>query len=273
MSTDDRQCRICLAGAEEETTMGRMIHPCLCSGSMKYIHVKCLHRWRTTSASQSAFFTCPQCKYNYRFSRTRIMGIATNPGASMFIVGSISALFFTVVVILSSFITTFFMSWFEQPSAYSGTGIFFGSYWYYSPIDILREIIGAALRILQDESGIGYDLFESRTSYTAPEAGEPSGPPGLFRSLVRRFLLGLPIVGGGSLVHLLLSMHLLSPLHMLARWRSSRRRRESSRDVVSLVIIGLILLGAARALMQVYRWTEALTKRLLYRLEDSILEV
>lgn len=32
---DDRQCRICFAGAEEEDALGRMISPCLCMGSMR----------------------------------------------------------------------------------------------------------------------------------------------------------------------------------------------------------------------------------------------
>jgi len=30
-----KQCRICLAGAEEEATCGRLIKPCLCRGSMQ----------------------------------------------------------------------------------------------------------------------------------------------------------------------------------------------------------------------------------------------
>ncbi|KAJ7786233.1 hypothetical protein B0H16DRAFT_23822 [Mycena metata] len=47
---------------------------------MSYVHVKCLQRWRNTSTSRSAFFSCPQCKYQYRFARTQIVGIATNPG-------------------------------------------------------------------------------------------------------------------------------------------------------------------------------------------------
>ena len=32
---DDRQCRICFLGAEEEESMGRLISPCLCTGSMR----------------------------------------------------------------------------------------------------------------------------------------------------------------------------------------------------------------------------------------------
>lgn len=32
---DDRQCRICLCGPEEEAEYGRLISPCLCAGSMR----------------------------------------------------------------------------------------------------------------------------------------------------------------------------------------------------------------------------------------------
>jgi hypothetical protein len=32
---DERQCRICFGGREEEETMGRLISPCLCTGSMR----------------------------------------------------------------------------------------------------------------------------------------------------------------------------------------------------------------------------------------------
>ena len=35
---DERQCRICFAGKEEEGTMGRLISPCLCTGSVRVSH-------------------------------------------------------------------------------------------------------------------------------------------------------------------------------------------------------------------------------------------
>lgn len=44
---DDRTCRICFCGPEE----GRLISPCLCKGSMKYVHLLCLQHWRTASAN------------------------------------------------------------------------------------------------------------------------------------------------------------------------------------------------------------------------------
>jgi hypothetical protein len=39
---DDRQCRICFGGPEDEAQLGRLISPCLCSGSMRVsVSVSC----------------------------------------------------------------------------------------------------------------------------------------------------------------------------------------------------------------------------------------
>ena len=100
MPEEEKQCRICLDGTESERELGRLIRPCLCKGSIsvslpfwlmrkwswnpyntQYVHLKCLQRWRSMSSSKSAFFACPQCRYQYRFARTHVVGIATNPGA------------------------------------------------------------------------------------------------------------------------------------------------------------------------------------------------
>lgn len=81
------------------------------------------------------------------------------------------------------------------------------------------------------------------------------------------------MVGAGSLVHMLLSAPLLGPLQWLARQRGSRRRRDQSRDIAAIIILALIVAGAARALYKVFRLTESVTKRLLLRAEDVILEV
>ncbi|KAK7064290.1 RING-CH-type domain-containing protein [Favolaschia claudopus] len=245
MPPDDRQCRICLAGVEE-TSLGRLIKPCLCKGSISFVHVKCLQRWRNSSASQSAFFSCPQCHYKYRFARTQIVGIATNP----VVVASISTILFTALVILSSFITTFFYSDEPADNYYYRSSFFgYGGFFFVSPFDVARDIVRAGLRILQDTDSqvFGHGDVPSDAS--------------------------TPLIGGGSIVHMLLSAPLLSPLQFLARYRSNSRRRESSRDIASLIIVGLILLGAVRALIKVYDFTQSVTKRILLRAEDAILEV
>jgi hypothetical protein len=263
---EERQCRICFEGVEAERELGRLIRPCLCRGSISYVHIGCLRTWRNAAASESAFFQCPQCRYQYRFARTRIVGLATNP----VIIGVISALLFTGIVMAASFVTTYFMSSFEEPQT-----DYFG-FFYISPLQVAQDLITAAFRILKDGN---VDIFDEAVSYTTSKGTTrspiPQRPPGgLLRRFVRRFLLGLPLVGAGSIVQLLLSVGGLAPVRWVARFRGSRNRRnDNSRDIAALIIITLVVLGAARALYKVYVYMETLTKKALSRAEDAILEV
>ena len=66
---EDALCRICF-GAAFENGAGKLISPCLCSGSSGYVHVSCLNDWRSTSANPRSFFECDQCHYRYNLQRT-----------------------------------------------------------------------------------------------------------------------------------------------------------------------------------------------------------
>ena len=41
----DPVCRLCF-GDEETSETGKLFSPCLCKGTMKYIHIECLNKWR-----------------------------------------------------------------------------------------------------------------------------------------------------------------------------------------------------------------------------------
>jgi hypothetical protein len=99
-----RQCRICLEvvqptfnapseslpGFLQSSTPnvvyqdegGRLIRPCLCKGSSKYVHDECLQAWRHADPSYGRrnYWQCPTCGFKYRLARL---------GAGRF-VGSIS---------------------------------------------------------------------------------------------------------------------------------------------------------------------------------------
>jgi len=140
---------------------------------------------------------------------------------------------FSALVLLSSFLTTFFMIPVDDSSYFYQFNLF----------DLLRDLIRAAVRILQDG-----DHFVDSSFFEEPLVGSPTSrsPPGLFSTFVRRFILGLPVVGAASLVHMLLSLPFFGPLHWLARYRSSRERRANSRDFAAIFIIILIAVGVAR---------------------------
>ena len=47
--TNNKLCRICYG--EEESKENPLVQPCICSGSMKYIHLNCLKTWINTSVN------------------------------------------------------------------------------------------------------------------------------------------------------------------------------------------------------------------------------
>merc|ERR1719193_2423675 len=65
----ERNCRICLESEETRAT-GRLFAPCICKGSMKYVHTKCLNEWRALATGTKNFYECPQCKFKYKIERT-----------------------------------------------------------------------------------------------------------------------------------------------------------------------------------------------------------
>ncbi|VDN99509.1 unnamed protein product [Rodentolepis nana] len=56
-------CRICHDTSADETH-GRLIAPCLCDGSLKYVHEKCIQRWVDISNSKR----CELCHFEYEIS-------------------------------------------------------------------------------------------------------------------------------------------------------------------------------------------------------------
>ncbi|CAF1649684.1 unnamed protein product [Adineta ricciae] len=62
-TSDDRtkQCRICLDTENSQ----EMISPCLCTGTLAYVHRSCLNYWRSGNANGRAFKFCDLCQFKY----------------------------------------------------------------------------------------------------------------------------------------------------------------------------------------------------------------
>ncbi|EAU93154.2 hypothetical protein CC1G_10522 [Coprinopsis cinerea okayama7 len=174
----------------------------------------------------------------------------------------------------ASAITSYFMPWFEEPVDYSWS--FFRIV---SPLDVARDLITAAFQILRD-SDVGGILEDDglppptpRFRYSSAYHDLSQSRPGIVMRFLRRFLLGLPLVGAVSIVHLLLSFQALAPVHWLARYRGARRRNGNDRDIATLIVVALIVAGSARALYKIYQKIEEFVRSLLTMAEDAILEV
>jgi hypothetical protein len=79
-----RQCRICFDTVsppyDPSPELGRLISPCICRGSSRYVHAACLQTWRETSSQ--AFYTCPTCKYAYRLRRLSYASLLSSTGTT-----------------------------------------------------------------------------------------------------------------------------------------------------------------------------------------------
>lgn len=53
-----------------EPELGRLISPCKCKGSSRYVHEGCLRQWRMAAPSSDRnYWKCPTCGYQYRLER------------------------------------------------------------------------------------------------------------------------------------------------------------------------------------------------------------
>ncbi|KAJ1619713.1 hypothetical protein T492DRAFT_1083697 [Pavlovales sp. CCMP2436] len=56
-----RQCRICL----DVEAQPDLISPCMCAGSVRWVHRRCLDEWRAQGIRPSAFDQCELCQFTY----------------------------------------------------------------------------------------------------------------------------------------------------------------------------------------------------------------
>lgn len=55
-----------------ESESGRLIRPCKCKGSSRYVHDQCLQQWRHSDRSYTSarhYWQCPTCGFRYRLQR------------------------------------------------------------------------------------------------------------------------------------------------------------------------------------------------------------
>lgn len=62
MTISEYQCRICL---EEEPNDHNLIVPCLCRGTQRWVHRRCLDEWRSQDPTSPNFYRCRECQFDY----------------------------------------------------------------------------------------------------------------------------------------------------------------------------------------------------------------
>ncbi|KAF8587315.1 hypothetical protein K439DRAFT_1630808 [Ramaria rubella] len=234
--SDPKQCRICLSGPEDEGICGRLIKPCLCKGSMQFVHVKCLNQWRMTSGSKSAFYSCDTCHYKYAFARTTVVGLATSP----VVLGAASIFLFTLIVFLASVLIIFFFPTLATPS-YTLEPHSIQNF-LMTPVSLANRIIAVSAHTYESYF-YRWWWWGGTDDWEPPEVIQPildTRDPtqiGIFALLLHRFVLGLSAVGSLSFVTWIWQMSVLGPL----RFRAFRNRsRNNGRDNVRVLTLTIV---------------------------------
>ena len=278
----EKQCRICYDSDESDPSLGRLFKPCLCAGTISVstlgqnCEAGCVANYPRARAQVRPRQMLAEMEIIISFQQ-RILALPSMPlslplrpdqGVRLgdksrqvpslssidrlpahidpsppVVVGLLSSSLFVLLVMLSSYVTSYFLASIEEQSMFGTT------YFFVSPIDVAQDLVRAAIRILRDQDILPLEL-EVPQSLKAPIPSRLPDPPGLLGSFVRRFLLGLPIVGVGSLIHMILTLPFMGPLQWVARWRGNRTRRGTDRDLAAAVIVIFIVIGAARSVMR-----------------------
>ncbi|KAK4987674.1 hypothetical protein LTR50_004421 [Elasticomyces elasticus] len=107
----------------ESPDSGRLLCPCKCKGSQKYVHEGCLTAWRLADPLQKRnYWQCPTCRYSYRLERLtwgRWIGSTTSQIL-------LTILIFLTAIFLLGFVADPIINLYLDPSG-TITSPFFGS--------------------------------------------------------------------------------------------------------------------------------------------------
>ena len=95
--------------------LGRLLRPCKCKGSSKYVHEGCLQAWRHADPSYGKrnYWQCPTCSYRYQLERMNW----GNWISSAFTQLSLTGLIFLIAIFLLGFIADPIINFYTEPYA------------------------------------------------------------------------------------------------------------------------------------------------------------
>ena len=88
----------------DDPELGRLLSPCKCKGSQKYVHEGCLNAWRLANPTATRnYWQCPTCKFTYRMARLHWASMLSS---------SVTRVALTVIILILSL---FFLGFVADP--------------------------------------------------------------------------------------------------------------------------------------------------------------
>lgn len=218
----------------DDPELGRLLSPCKCKGSQKYVHEGCLNAWRLSNPTAARnYWQCPTCKFTYRMARLH--------WASMLSSSATRVALTVVILILSLFVLGFiadplFDLWFD-------------------PFGTLTDTVA---NVISDIEALEEPAYQEPTTWGEHFAKGffSLGLVGFFKTMFAMtpwqwfyYRGGGGIMGGGA-----------------RRAGTGRARAENMSWL-------LVLIGAFTFLMAIWRFVKALSARVLKNVSDRVMDV
>ncbi|KAK2738305.1 hypothetical protein FQN55_000606 [Onygenales sp. PD_40] len=213
---------------------GRLIRPCKCKGTTRYVHEGCLNQWRHTDPSYGSrnFWQCPTCGFQYRLERMRW---------GRWISSTTTQLILTVLILL---LTMFVLGFVADPIINL----------YVDPYDTVLS------------SGL-WDTDEDEMAWPVEELGPISWTEHFIKGLASLGVLGF------VKVLFALSPWQWWNLRNSGLFGGSRRPAATGRDRVTSVSWIVLVIGIMTFLYSVYRGVRAWSYKVLQKAGDRVLDV
>ncbi|GAA5870472.1 hypothetical protein JCM16303_002015 [Sporobolomyces ruberrimus] len=272
----DKVCRICFDSEDDE--LGKLFSPCRCRGTSRYVHTECLSAWRKASQNNSSFYRCETCSFEYKFRRT----FAGNLINSRFSVLSLTVVTFLLLTWVAGFLANSLLSVAEsRANAWHGT--VFDDFFVADHVLLgegVRESLSFVTHQLEDSrwSTARKIAYQAQLQEQSKLSLKNAADVGLWARIVLHFTKGTALLGLLSVFYTYIAATFVSPLgrtlFRAIRPAGGRRRAgDNSASISQLIIVAVIVFGIARAVRQVYRGVRWMSRRVLSRLEDLVLEV
>ncbi|KAG0360808.1 hypothetical protein BC939DRAFT_470479 [Gamsiella multidivaricata] len=249
---EERQCRICLGGVDEEDTLGRLISPCLCKGSMKYVHVECLNAWRARSPKPESHYKCDTCKYSFSFRRTSFARYLAHP-LTVFVLTM--AVFAAAVFAAGFAMKLFFYLMMDEPQEF----IYPADLDDYDDVELLRLKESVVIFRTPDSLRAVFRIDKSHMVFGS-----------FFVSIIGflQLLLSALWMGGGGGVFRIGGFGLGG-----GRRRGARGERQREAGIGGMLMVMILVFGLFKSLYMTYQFVHRVSRRVLAKAEMMVLEV
>jgi hypothetical protein len=217
----------------DDPELGRLLSPCKCKGSQKYVHEGCLNAWRLANPTAARnYWQCPTCKFNYRMSRLHWASMLSSKWTQ------VALTIFTLIIslfILGFIADPLFDLWFD-------------------PFGVLTDTVAGVLNDIEAREEPMHHEPPSTWSEHFAKGFFSLGLVGFFKTMFAMtpwqwfYFRGGGGMGGGR------------------RAGTGRARAENMSWL-------LIVIGAVTFLMAIWRFVKAMSARVLKNVSDRVIDV